>query len=178
MAKNRKKVHRKIAVTFLFVGRFLRSIHQKTANYPHFTIALSSRTHSCRIQALSSKNRFFGTPEVAKIAGDILPYFFLGGLIFHMRRAASESFFVWGHTTYPQVLSAHSGDSGGGFIFENFCVKNCLQLKAVYRKIGNMLLETVKVPFQNRSNFPNQSVAIFDPTFPHTFPDPKQSIRM
>ena len=38
MAKNRKKAYRKIAVTFLFVGRFLRSIHQKTANYPRFTM--------------------------------------------------------------------------------------------------------------------------------------------
>ena len=62
---------------------------------------LSSRTHSCRIRALSSKNRFFDTPEVAKIAADILPYFFLGDLIFHMRRAASESFFVCACTTYP-----------------------------------------------------------------------------
>ena len=55
-----------------------------------------------------------------------------------MVQAASESFFVCACTTYPQVLSAHSGDSGGGFIFENFCVKNCLQLKAVYRKTGNI----------------------------------------
>ena len=47
------------------------------------------------------KTDFLAPPEVAKIAADILPYFFLGGLIFHMRRAASESFFVWGDTTYP-----------------------------------------------------------------------------
>ena len=41
------------------------------------------------------KPDFFYTPEVPKIAADILPLFFVGGLIFHMRRAASESFFVW-----------------------------------------------------------------------------------
>ena len=35
--------------------------------------------------------------------------------------------------------------------------------KAVSRKIGNMLLETVKVPFQNRSNFPILHVCISNP---------------
>ena len=100
MAKNPKKVLRKIAVTFLFVGRFLRSIHQKTVIISALRCAIVQNAfvpHSGPIV----KKPIFDTPEVPKVAADILPHFFLGGLIFHMRRAASESFFVWGDTTYP-----------------------------------------------------------------------------
>ena len=100
MAKNPKKVLRKIAVTFLFVGRFLRSIHQKTANYPRFTMRYRPERIRAAFGPYLRRTRFFDIHEVPKIAGDILPYFFVGGLIFHMRQAASESFFVCACTTY------------------------------------------------------------------------------
>ena len=82
MAKNRKKVHRKIAVTFLFVGRFLRSIHQKTANYLRFTMRYRLERIHAALGPYRRKTNFFTPPEVPKIGGDILPYFFSEALFF------------------------------------------------------------------------------------------------
>ena len=73
MAKNRKKVHRKIAVPFLFVGRFLRSIHQKTANYPRFTMRYRPERIRAAFGPYRRKPDFFDTPEVPKVAIDMTP---------------------------------------------------------------------------------------------------------
>ena len=82
MAKNRKKVHRKIAVTFLFVGRFLRSIHQKTANYPRFTMRYRPERIRAAFGPYRRKTDFLAPPRWPKSPATFYPIFFSEALFF------------------------------------------------------------------------------------------------
>ena len=82
MAKNRKKVHRKIVVTFLFVGRFLRSIHQKTANYPRFTMRYRPERIRAAFGPYRRKTDFLASPRCPKSPATFYPIFFSEALFF------------------------------------------------------------------------------------------------
>ena len=82
MAKNRKKVHRKVAVTFLFVGRFLRSIHQKTANYPRFTMRYRPERIRAAFGPYRRKTDFLAPPRWPKSPATFYPIFLSEALFF------------------------------------------------------------------------------------------------
>ena len=82
MAKNRKKVHRKIAVTFLFAGRFLRSKHQKTANYPRFTMRYRPERIRAAFGPYRRKTDFLTPPRCPKSPRTFYPIFFSEALFF------------------------------------------------------------------------------------------------
>ena len=82
IAKNRKKVHRKIAVTFLFAVRFLRSIHQKTTNYPRFTMRYRSERIRAAFGPYRRKTDFSAPPRWPKSPPTFYPIFFSEALFF------------------------------------------------------------------------------------------------
>ena len=82
MAKNRKKVHRKIAVTFLFAGRFLRLIHQKTAIYPRFTMRYRPERIRAAFGPYRRKTDFLAPPRWPKSPATFYPIFLSETLFF------------------------------------------------------------------------------------------------
>ena len=146
MAKNRKKVHRKIAVTFLFVGRFLRSIHQKTANYPRFTMRYRPERIRAAFGPYRRKTDFFTPPRCPKSPATFYPIFFSEALFFICAGPLAKV------SLFAHVLPTHRhlariapilgvGPSLRTFVWKiAFDPKNCRFSKSPNR--GKMLIET------------------------------------
>ena len=98
-SKNHGKKFRKMAITFLFVGRFLRSIRQMKALDEYFKPRWWPLGSVFAFGFKIEKTDFLVSAIFQKPRVQIYPIFFSDAW-FHMKRAAILYFFSWGQTTY------------------------------------------------------------------------------